>query len=162
MPDTTSLWVPMGESYTVNEIAIEGWQIAYGTGEFNLDSCQYRNGNTCYHEVVNYTTAPELYLLFVGKEWFNFDCPEEGCGECDYYDDCYDDCYECESNSSGLGAPVQGGGGFETPGPDNYISNLITVTSDLGSMTCDWVPSYYDIFYKITFGYLNCRVTSIA
>ncbi len=161
MPDNTGLWVPDGEGYTVSENPPAGWTPVEGIGSFSAETCTYFNGDVCYHRVVNFAETPSVYLLFVGKAWENYTCGD------DFEDDCYEDCSyydDCgKSNIGGVSAPALGGYyGFETPGPDFLIRNLVTVTSDLGSMSCDWVPQYYDSYYRITIGSLVCRVTSMA
>jgi Tol biopolymer transport system component len=164
MPDNTALWVPTGESYTVTETAPDNWTVVSGTGTFDEASCPNFYGGVCRHTVVNYSDAPNVYVLIVGKLWLDVLCLDEGdCYEdCEFFEDCYEECFDCTSNNGGLNAPAGGYGGFDAPGPNMYISNLITVTTDLGSMTCDWSPQYYDSYYDITFGRLDCRATSTA
>lgn len=60
--DNHGLWVPAGESYTVEENGLPtGWQLVSGTGEFAADSgeCGYEGlGKKCLHVVVNQAEPP--------------------------------------------------------------------------------------------------------
>jgi Tol biopolymer transport system component len=150
MPDTAALWVPMGEGYTVTETPPEGWQVMSGTGYF--EQCGgYSYGDTCYHTIENFTSQLQAYRVYIAKLWNGFlDCEDEE----------YEGCGTAFANS-GLNAPAQGGY-YNVPGPDYVIRNIITATSDLGTLVCDWVPDYYDVYFGVAFGELECRMTSVA
>ncbi|MCL4255186.1 MAG: hypothetical protein KJ043_15595, partial [Anaerolineae bacterium] len=152
-PDNSGLWVPSGEGYTVTENTPEGWETTSGVGSF--ESCpNYFDGTTCYHRVYNTASQLPAYHVYIAKFWENFLCDEY---ESEFEGGC--SLGEASANS-GLNAPLAGG--FYSPGPDVFIRNIITVTSDLGSLSCDWVPRYYDAYYDVTVGELECRITSIA
>ncbi len=150
MPDTTGLWVPVGESYTVSENPPAGWEVTSGTGTFN-ECPSYTNGNTCYHTIHNNADELPAYRVYIAKFWEGFACGD------DYWDECE---YDEASANAGLNAPL--GGGFYGAGPDTLIRNIITATSDVSTLVCDWVPDYYDAYFDVTFGELECRITSLA
>ncbi|HRF93964.1 MAG TPA: hypothetical protein PLZ51_02155, partial [Aggregatilineales bacterium] len=125
------LLVPVGETYTVTEAPIEGWVTGYGVGTFSYEQCvaNYSTGDGefyndfdivgyCEHSVRNVVSNVETWMLVdIDKEWipaFAFD--------------------------KGLGAPAQGG--YAEFAPDFDVPGMIVVTSEYGTMTCDWYAAF--------------------